>query len=141
PEFNGQLITRAEARTELPTDLPYLEAFPQAELRSQTSSGQVWPIEAGLLRVGRREENDLVLAEQWVSQHHAEIICRTIGEGNRPTYFIKDFSRFGTLMCHNNQWQRIHRQEVSLPSGTLLRFGSAQGELLKFVVLGEPRTP
>lgn len=94
-------------------------------------------IESGLLRVGRREENDLVLGEQWVSLRHAEIICRATEEGEIPTYFIRDFSRFGTLVFQDNHWKRIHHQEMALMSGTLLRFGSSQGQTLEFVLLGE----
>ena len=98
PDFNGQLLTVVEIRTELPTDLPFLDPFPQAELRSKIPNGAVWPIDSGMLRVGRRDDNDLVLGEQLVSLRHAEIICRATGEGEIPTYFIRDFSRFGTLV-------------------------------------------
>lgn len=129
PDFNGQLLTAVDIRTELPTDLPFLDPFPQAELRSKIPNGPIWPIESGLLRVGRREENDLVLGEQWVSLRHAEIICRATEEGEIPTYFIRDFSRFGTLVFQDNHWKRIHHQEMALMSGTLLRFGSSQGRL------------
>lgn len=137
PEFNGQILSGLQGRTELPTDLPFLDPFPQAELRQKIPNGQVWPIEAGLLRVGRREENDLVLAEQWVSHEHAAIICRADREGEVPTYYLKDFSRFGTLVFQNNQWRRIHYDEVSLASGTLLRFGSAQGQVLEFILFAD----
>jgi hypothetical protein len=137
PDFNGQIVTAVEIRTELPTDLPFLDPFPQAELRAKVPNGPIWPIESGLLRVGRREENDLVLGEQWVSQRHADIICRGSGDGETPSYFLRDFSRFGTLVFQDNQWKRIHHEEISLVSGTLLRFGSSQGQTLEFVILGE----
>ena len=138
PEFNGRVILPSDGRTELPTSLPFLsqmDPFPHAEIRSQNTGGQIWTIEGGILRVGRRGENDLVLQEQWVSQKHAEIICRTVDNQDAPTYFIKDFSRFGTLVFQDNQWKRIHHQEMILNSGALLRFGSIQGELLEFVIL------
>jgi hypothetical protein len=137
PDFNGQIVTAVEIRTELPTDLPFLDPFPQAELRAKVPNGPIWPIESGMLRVGRREENDLVLGEQWVSQRHADIICRGSGDGETPSYFLRDFSRFGTLVFQDNQWKRIHHEEISLVSGTLLRFGSSQGQTLEFVILGE----
>jgi hypothetical protein len=138
PEFNGQLISPTDGRTELPTSLPFVsqfDPFPKAEIRSKTTVGQAWAIEGGMLRVGRHGENDLVLQEQWVSQKHAEIICRTVGDREIPTYFLKDFSRFGTLVFQENQWKRIHRQEMILRSGSLLRFGSVEGEVLEFLIL------
>jgi len=137
PEFKGQILTPVEVRTELPTDLPFLDPFPQAEVRANVPNGRVWPIESGMLRVGRREDNDLVLEEPWVSLRHAEIICRALGEVETPTYFLRDFSRFGTLVLQDNQWKRIHHQEISLVSGTLLRFGSSKGQTLEFVFLGD----
>lgn len=99
-----------------------------------------------------------------MSQNHAEIICRddittpTAG----PTYFLRDFSRYGTLIllpdhstgreASNNGsnaagttsltrteprilgWQKVHHQEVPLQSGIQLKFGSPQGQTLEFVI-------
>ncbi|HBK65606.1 MAG TPA: hypothetical protein DD000_19465, partial [Cyanobacteria bacterium UBA11166] len=84
-------------------------------------------------------ENDLVMdKEMWVSYKHAEIICREVlsEEGREPTYFIRDFSRNGTHILLADGWQRIHHEEVPLKSGTQLKFGSAQGEALEFVIEG-----
>jgi hypothetical protein len=54
--------------------------------------------------------------------------------GNEPTYFLRDFSRYGTLISEGAGWVRIHRQEVALESGTLLKFGSSQGQTFEFVI-------
>ncbi len=138
PEFNGQLISPADGRTELPTSLPFvsqMDPFPKAEIRSQGTFGQTWAIESGLLRIGRRGENDLVIQEQWVSHKHAEIICRNVGDTEMPTYYLRDFSRFGTLVSQDNQCRRIHHQEIILRSGALLQFGSTEGEFLEFLIL------
>jgi hypothetical protein len=54
--------------------------------------------------------------------------------GNEPTYFLRDFSRYGTLISNASGWQRIHRQEVALQSGTLLKFGSSQGQTFEFII-------
>ena len=156
PQFEGELIKPIEEGiTELPSMTPSWVGTPApvAYLRTLGSTTQVWRIRGGLMRVGRRQENDLVIQEQWVSQHHAEIICRDDFNGleARSTYFLRDFSRYGTLLLppdHGNgavnpafgqrdgvqSWQKIHHQEVPLPSGIKLKFGSSQGQTLEFVI-------
>ncbi|MBD2018191.1 CHAT domain-containing protein [Microcoleus sp. FACHB-53] len=156
PQFEGELIKPIEEGiTELPSMTPSWVGIPVpvAYLRSLGSTTQVWRIRGGLMRVGRRQENDLVIQEQWVSQHHAEIICRDDFHESeaRPTYFLRDFSRYGTLILAPdyvnpgvNQvlggrdgvrgWQKIHHQEVPLQSGIQLKFGSSQGQTLEFVI-------
>lgn len=156
PQFEGELIKPIEEGiTELPPMTPSWVGTPApvAYLRSLGSTAQVWRIRGGLMRVGRRQENDLVIQEQWVSQHHAEIICRDDFNGSeaRPTYFLRDFSRYGTFILAPDQvhpgvnqvlggrngvrgWQRINHQEVPLQSGIQLKFGSSQGQTLEFVI-------
>jgi pSer/pThr/pTyr-binding forkhead associated (FHA) protein len=100
---------------------------------------KIWTVQGNLMRVGRRPENDVVIHEQWVSQQHAEIICRVESGSNVVLFFLRDFSRFGTLMVNGrledqSTWQRVHHQEMPLESGTKLRFGSSQGQTLEFVV-------
>lgn len=139
PEFEGELIKPIEEGiTELPSMPPsWLGApAPIASLRSLGTTSQVWRIRGGLMRVGRRQENDLVIQEQWVSQQHAEIICRdayTEPEAG-PAYFLRDFSRYGTLILRSDGWQRIHHQEVPLQSGIQIKFGSSHGQTLEFVI-------
>ena len=145
PEFNGELMQPVEeVRTELPANsqtwLGYVS--PRAWLRlpgnldnSSGSPPQLWPIEAGSVRVGRGEDNDIVIAEQWVSSKHAEIFCRNGSDDNpQPTFFLRDFSRYGTLVSADGGWQRVHHQEVALRSGTRLKFGSSQGQALEFTI-------
>ncbi|GAB4299772.1 MAG: hypothetical protein Fur0025_38990 [Oscillatoriaceae cyanobacterium] len=94
-----------------------------------------WEISGGRFRVGRSSDNDLVLSERWVSQQHAEIFCRDLSaSGGGLTYFLRDFSRYGTLIFQDNRWQKVHHQEVPLKSGVLLKFGSSQGQALAFMV-------
>lgn len=160
PQFEGELIKPIEEGiTELPPMTPSWVGtpVPVAYLRALGSTAQVWRIRGGLMRVGRRQENDLVIQEQWVSQNHAEIICRDDfnGQEAHSTYFLRDFSRYGTLilppdLVHKtaNQslgggngvqdWQRIHHQEVPLESGIQLKFGSSQGQTLEFVIEDSP---
>jgi hypothetical protein len=138
PEFNGLLLEPIVMRTELPTMAPDTSQIhgahlPLAQVRSTLDPLKIWTLRGGLLRVGRRPENDVVIAEQWVSQQHAEILCRVSGM-MVASYFLRDFSRFGTLVSCESGWQMIHHQEVALRSGTKLRFGSAQGQTLEFVV-------
>ncbi|WP_290439429.1 CHAT domain-containing protein [Leptolyngbya sp. 'hensonii'] len=137
PEFNGELVRPVEeGMTELPTNPSYGWQHPVAALRLLGSTTRVWPIQGGLIRVGRKGENDLVIQEQWVSQKHAEIFCRDVfAEGAVvPTYFLRDFSRYGTLVLGPGGWQKVHHQEVPLQSGTQLKFGSSQGQALEFLI-------
>ncbi|NEQ74767.1 MAG: CHAT domain-containing protein [Okeania sp. SIO2C9] len=138
PEFNGQLIqVFDELVTQLPTNSPTWigSSTSRAFLRSQDNNGQVWPIWPGTIAVGRSQENDVVIFERWVSQKHAEIFSRCFpGEQVTPIYFLKDISRFGTLIYQSGDWQRIHRDEVAITSGTLVKFGSSQGQAFEFVI-------
>jgi hypothetical protein len=139
PEFEGELIPSInEGITELPTILPHRGhniSLPVAYLRSLDHQHQIWQIRGGLMRVGRRLENDLVIQERWVSQHHAEIICREVTENDpKPSYFLRDFSRFGTLIHLQSGWQKIHHQEIALQSGVQLKFGSTYGQTLEFII-------
>jgi hypothetical protein len=139
PEFEGELIKPIEEGiTELPSMLPSWMGTPApvAYVRSIGATNQSWRIRGGLMRVGRRPENDLVIQEQWVSQQHAEIICRDDFRApeTKPTYFLRDFSRYGTLILRPEGWQKVHHQEVPLQSGTQLKFGSTQGQTLEFII-------
>lgn len=138
PDFDGELIKPIdEGITELPTILPSNSqpACDVASVRSLSGTGHVWYIRGGLMRVGRRQENDLVIQERWVSQHHAEIICRDLPESpDGSRYFLRDFSRYGTWIGGDNNWTKIHHQEVPLDSGVQLKFGSAYGQPLEFVI-------
>ncbi|NEP88960.1 MAG: CHAT domain-containing protein [Okeania sp. SIO2C2] len=138
PEFNGQLIqVFDELVTQLPTNSPtwFSSSTSRAFLRSQDNNSQVWPIWPGTIAVGRSQENDVVIFERWVSQKHAEIFSRCFpGEQVTSTYFLKDISRFGTLIYQSGDWQRIHRDQVAITSGTLVKFGSSQGQAFEFVI-------
>lgn len=139
PEFSGELVRPLEeGMTELPINSPSLarQAMPNASLKLLGAPSKTWSIRGGLMRVGRKGENDLVIQEQWVSQKHAEIFCRDNlpDEHEQPTYFLRDFSRYGTLISSAQGWQRVHHQEVPLPSGSQLKFGSSQGQTLEFVI-------
>lgn len=142
PEFDGELIEPlVEGVTELPDPSTLMhKPFPLACLRTLGDTLQVWQVRGGLMRVGRLPENDIVISERWVSQRHAEIIRRDpVGEGNgEPTYWLRDFSRYGTLLSGTEGWKKIHHQEVLLPSGTKLKFGSSQGQILEFIIETNP---
>jgi hypothetical protein len=140
PEFSGELLRSVpEGITELPpTILPgSQQTLPLATLRSLSDRDQVWTIQGGMMRVGRRPDNDLVVQERWVSQSHAEIFYRETynPETNDAQYFLRDFSRYGTLISYRGQaWERVHHQEIRLLSGSKIKFGSSQGQELEFVI-------
>lgn len=157
PEFNGQLLKSLdEITTELPQKTNFSHQQSTAYLRlinlsednkddvNNTKSSQeaeivrnssnIWPINAGFAKVGRSKENDIVIGERWVSQKHAEIFWRNVNKDGDPAYFLKDFSRWGTLIWRANGWDRIHHQEVVLLSGTKLKFGSSHGQAFEFII-------
>ncbi len=138
PEFNGEVMQPMEGQTELPTTSPTTQwheaRWPLAQIRMVEDPLKLWSLRGGLMRVGRRPENDLVLQEPWVSQKHAELICRVGMGGEAPSYFLRDFSRYGTLIATGPDWQRVHHQEILLQPGARIRFGSTQGKTLEFIV-------
>lgn len=140
PEFNGVLVQPIEQiKTEMPSSaVTGFGMVPKALLKLQNQAGnpaQFWSLETGLVRVGRGEGNDVIVPEQWVSSKHAEIFCRHSPDGKtQPSYFLRDFSRYGTLVSSENGWQRIHHQEIPLTSGIQLKFGSSQGQILEFII-------
>lgn len=137
PDFDGELIRSDEDITQLPDSSETGQPFLKAALRSLSNPGKVWSLRAGFARVGRTQtENNIVISEPWVSQQHAEIFCRNIGDGDAAilTYFLQDNSRFGTLLLGSDGWQKVHRQEVALQSGMQLKFGSSRGQAFEFVI-------
>lgn len=139
PDFNGELVKAIhEGITELPTIQPTRTKtnFPTAYLRSIEDTKKEQRIQGGLMRIGRRRENDLVIEERWVSQKHAEIICREISPDQdvQPCYFLRDFSRFGTLVLDDHIWKKVHHQEILLTSGMQIKFGSTYGESWEFLL-------
>ncbi|MDJ0707423.1 MAG: CHAT domain-containing protein [Leptolyngbyaceae cyanobacterium MO_188.B28] len=144
PEFDGELVPPPrESMTALPSESgAWLGGQMEvASIRSVDQPDTVWPIYGGLMRVGRLPDNDLVISEPWVSQKHAEIFRRNTQSADSPdefkaTYFLRDFSRYGTFFREAEGWKQVHRQEVPLNAGTQLRFGSSRGQLLEFIVEG-----
>ncbi len=135
PEFDGELIKPIEeGLTQIPHTPSQLGVQnPVASVRS-LENAKVWTIRGGLMRVGMSAENDLVLAnEPGVSRKHAEIFYRS-AETMQPTYFLRDFSRYGTWVSTNNGWQKVHNYEVPLHSGAQIKFGGSQNSILEFSV-------
>jgi CHAT domain/FHA domain len=143
PEFDGELTPpMGEGITELPGLTPnvLLERSTAVFLRS-TSRVNVkeWQLQGGLMRIGRQQGNDAIISEPWVSQKHAEISRRdslTEKSRNRATYFLRDFSRFGTFILNqgDRDWQKVHHQEIMLQSGCQLKFGSPEGHIWEFAI-------
>jgi hypothetical protein len=141
PEFDGELLKLLETtetgigRPESPTHLACLRSL---------VDGRVWQVRGGLMRIGRSTENDLVLKEDesGVSREHAMILRRDGQEdADVVKYFLKDFSRFGTWILAQTGWQKVHHQEISLGSGTQMKFGSTQNEALEFIIFNPSDFP
>ena len=140
PDYNGELLLHEET-TQINAHSDFRPRRPRASLRDLNNPQKVWPIYSDVMRIGRKPDmNDLVISEPWVSSSHAEIFHRrTSSNGpddtHRTAYILKDSSRYGTFYFKNGDWREVHRQEVSLESGTQIRFGSkSEGRLLEFVV-------
>jgi hypothetical protein len=140
PEFEGELLKQPEENlTQLPTPITRMgQRAPLASLRSLLTA-RVWKIQDGIIRVGRdKTENDMVLQEDHggVSRKHAAIFFRhgDAGSNAPPTFFLEDFSSYGTWVLGVKGWQKVHRQEVPLHSGAQLKFGSSQNEPFEFLI-------
>jgi len=137
PEFNGELLKTVSDSdtTQMPPDTPshMMELrIPPAYLRS-LEIGDFWPVQGGRMRIGAQDNNDLVLRGPGVSRRHGEIFYRDSSPEGRVQsgYFLRDFSRFGTLMLRpDNRWYKIHQQEVPLNSRTQLCFGTHKVEFV-----------
>ena len=143
PEFEGELLKPLdEGATQFP---PSPSQFGRratiASLRSLVTT-KVWTVRGGLMRVGMSEDNDLVLpGEPGISRKHAEIFYRNASQDTgQPTYFLRDFSRYGTWVFTSSGWQKVHHQEVLLQSGVQLKFGGSQNSTLEFSITA-PDTP
>lgn len=137
PEFSGQLLEPLEIFTILPEDSQtrITNLSRKAYLRPLQPPFQPVLIRDGFARIGREQANDFRIGEQWVSSRHAEIFCReAITPTAAPTYYIRDFSRYGTLIRAGDDWYRIHHQEVPLLPKTQLKFGSQQGQSYEFIL-------
>ncbi|MHC5731508.1 MAG: FHA domain-containing protein, partial [Nostoc sp.] len=98
---------------------------------------KTWLLRYGVTRIGRTNDNDIVIPEPSVSKRHAEIFCRnTVTDATFiRTYYLQDFSTYGTTwFLGPNGWQQILREEVPLKSGMQLKFGSARGETWEFII-------
>lgn len=140
PDYNGALLSNEET-TQINAHSDFRPRRPQAMLRDSDNPQQTWPIYSDVMRIGRKpENNDLVISEPWVSSSHAEIFHRRVtseraGDGLETAYVLRDNSRYGTFYCQQGEWREVHRQEITLSSGTQIRFGSrSEGRLLEFIV-------
>ncbi|MEM9213809.1 MAG: CHAT domain-containing protein [Cyanobacteria bacterium P01_F01_bin.150] len=143
PEFDGELIRpMGNGVTEIPDhSSTWLgRKAPAACLRLLDSPSQQWAILAGMMRVGTWDGNDLVLQGAGISRKHAEIFYRdsVVDEVSKPAYYLRDFSRYGTLVLGEEGWQRVHHREISLSSSTQLKFGSHRCQTLEFFLESSP---
>ena len=140
PDYDGRLLLFEET-TQINEHSDFRPRQQQAVLRDSHNPQEAWPIYSDIMRIGRKpEENDLVIPDPWVSSSHAEIFHRRVtaqqaGDGRETIYFLRDNSRYGTFYRQDGHWREVHRQEITLQSGTQIRFGSrSDGRLLEFVV-------
>lgn len=137
PQFSGELITLDEGITRLPEESITPDHTPV--VRALNNPSQRWRLQAGRLTIGRLTTNQLVIPEDWVSSHHAEIFYRhnRDRQGLARDYYLRDRSRNGTYYFDGQTWRHLHHQEVVLPLGARLRFGSDQGMEMEFILEGD----
>ncbi|NEQ95395.1 MAG: FHA domain-containing protein, partial [Cyanothece sp. SIO2G6] len=127
--------------TEIPENSPTWigRRAPAACLRLLDRPCQKWSILAGMMRVGTWDGNDLVLQGAGISRKHAEIFYRdTVVDGTMaPSYYLRDFSRYGTLVRFEEGWKRIHHREIPLTQATQLKFGGHRCQTLEFFMEAE----
>jgi hypothetical protein len=148
PEFDGELIRPyAEGVTEIPDQsISWLgRHMTQAYLRSLAMPARVWSLRGGIMRVGRGENNDVVLQQPEVSREHAEILYRdsysSPPDDAEPIYILRDRSRWGTwvyIPTGSEGWTFVHNREVPLPSRTQLKFGNPSSQALEFIIGAPP---
>jgi hypothetical protein len=137
PQFEGNLLgSVAMDVTQIPGQPS--PAKQTAVLRCLDDPNRFWQIQAGMIRIGRLPDNDLVIAEPWVSKYHAEIFSRSApgGAGGATNFYLKDMSRFGSYWFDGQSWQAVHRKEVPLSPGTRVKFGSLEGLPMEFTLEG-----
>ncbi|MEM9090085.1 MAG: CHAT domain-containing protein [Cyanobacteria bacterium P01_F01_bin.53] len=141
PDYDGALLL-SEETTQINEHTDFRPVRQQAVLRDSEDPKRTWPIYSDVMRIGRKpDSNDLVISEPWVSSSHAEIFHRRVtsnrpGDGLQTAYFLRDNSRYGTFYLQDGNWREVHRQEITLSSGTQIRFGSkSDGQLLEFVLM------
>lgn len=135
PDFNGELIHRTGDATVLPPGVTPIVRLPAA-LRSLLPGSTPLRLDSTVTSIGREKGNHIVIPEPSVSKRHAEILCRTTLRDAAPvqSYYLRDFSSYGTWILSPNGWQQILREEVALTSGIQLKFGSAKGETWEFII-------
>jgi len=139
PEFDGHLLEyRQQIVTELPDETGFGDGHASAECAylCDLERGDRVSIRRGLMRVGRTNDNDIVVPERWVSQQHAEIFFRQIPDrGSDRSYILRDRSRYGTLVAvPSAKWRKVHHQEIVLEPGMRLKFGSSHGRVMEFTI-------
>ena len=87
-----------------------------------------FPVEKDVISIGRSKRNDLVLADQWLSRHHAEI------RFDNTRYIIRDLaSRNGTMVngIRIEEDTELHnRDKVTLGDQTLTFVNEASGSVI-----------
>ncbi len=148
PDYDGSLLTGGTDLTTQISGTIDVGFRQQAMLRDSHNPQETWLVCSDVMRIGREpEENDLVILDPWVSSSHAEIFHRRVSieqaDDQRETvYFLRDNSRHGTFYRQDGNWKEVHRREITLRSGTQIRFGSqSDGRLLEFVVEERQQTP
>lgn len=104
-----------------PTKLSYLNGKPTTlHLRKcrivtqQKANRREWVFEHGIITIGSMDDNNLVIADETVSRHHAQIIQ------DNDAYIIRD------LNSTNGTWvNQVRIKEAYLSEGCLLKFGNA----------------
>jgi pSer/pThr/pTyr-binding forkhead associated (FHA) protein len=91
---------------------------PDARLTLITSDGRLaYTLRRRITRIGRNNENDIVIDSDRVSRHHAEILCESVPEGD--TFSIVDKGSRNGIWVNK---QRV-KESSAIKSGDAIRIG------------------
>ncbi len=91
---------------------PFSAAPPPVAELVDLRNGKTFSLDKSLVRIGRKPDNDLVIAEGTVSGHHAEI------ERREGQFFLRDLNSANATKVNDQKVQG----EVRLENGDILRF-------------------
>lgn len=103
---------------------PAQERVPRTEIAEFRHAGQVWQISEGQsLSIGRSGENDIVMAQPWVSRHHAALSLR------RGQLEFSDHSSTGSiLILSGGEKVSVHRNATLISGDGTLQIGAGGEE-------------
>jgi hypothetical protein len=116
----ADLPDQSQSVPQQPDPLPEPEQTPLAWLESLDSDQTRYPISKTAVRIGRKPDNDIVMKNDTISAHHAEILKRG------PEFIIADLGSSNQVFVGGKQ---VHR--TSLQDGDIIELGEVRLRFLQ----------